>query len=67
MSEPRRIRITHVHRASAHYVNRASIVGLTGMFEPYDVHHCPGYYAGHFYPDDKTCSFFFFAVRYKRI
>ena len=68
MSEPRRIRITHVHEASAHYGNRAKIVGLIGEFEPAEVHHCPGYYAGSFRPDDKERGpYFFYAVRYKRI
>ena len=69
MSERRRIKITHVHRASAHYKNRASIIGLTGMFEPVQPSLYPGYVPGSFYPDGKgkDNSSFFLAIRYRRI
>ena len=68
MSESRRIRITHIHPASAHYKNRAEIIGLTGNFEPEPMAHYPGYWAGHFHPDGRKDDWYFFlAVRYRRI
>jgi hypothetical protein len=69
MPKLRRIQITHVHPADAHYHSRHKYIGAKGEFEPWMVHLHPGYYAGDFRPDNQepNPSSFFIAVRYKKI
>jgi len=69
MSEKKRIIITGVHRADAHYMSRDKYVGKTGMFGLRPPHTRRGYYAGDFCPDDKKPlpQVFFLAIRYKKL
>lgn len=69
MSEPRRIRITHIHKMDACYSSLHLWIGQAGVFKPNSLHQYPGYYAGFFYPDSGKPieETFFVAIRYRRI
>jgi len=68
MTEPRRIRITHIHREDACFGD-IHWMGKAGTFRPTPTHYLSGYYSGFFRPDsgEPIEEMYFQGIRYRRI